>query len=56
MKNEIVSLSWHAQKRFFEGEVKSIGHNFRLNEIQSALGLSQLKKAPFLMQKEKKPL
>ncbi|MDO7818182.1 UDP-4-amino-4,6-dideoxy-N-acetyl-beta-L-altrosamine transaminase [Helicobacter pylori] len=36
---------------FFEGEVKSIGHNFRLNEIQSALGLSQLKKAPLLMQK-----
>ncbi|WQR69986.1 UDP-4-amino-4,6-dideoxy-N-acetyl-beta-L-altrosamine transaminase [Helicobacter pylori] len=39
------------KKDFFEGEVKSIGHNFRLNEIQSALGLSQLKKAPFLMQK-----
>ncbi|WQW46357.1 UDP-4-amino-4,6-dideoxy-N-acetyl-beta-L-altrosamine transaminase [Helicobacter pylori] len=39
------------KKNFFEGEVKSIGHNFRLNEIQSALGLSQLKKAPFLMQK-----
>ncbi|WQX20255.1 UDP-4-amino-4,6-dideoxy-N-acetyl-beta-L-altrosamine transaminase [Helicobacter pylori] len=39
------------KKDFFEGEVKSIGHNFRLNETQSALGLSQLKKAPFLMQK-----
>ncbi|MGL2610991.1 UDP-4-amino-4,6-dideoxy-N-acetyl-beta-L-altrosamine transaminase [Helicobacter pylori] len=39
------------KKDFFEGEVKSIGHNLRLNEIQSALGLSQLKKAPFLMQK-----
>ncbi len=39
------------RKDFFEGEVKSIGHNFRLNEIQSALGLSQLKKAPLLMQK-----
>ncbi|GAA7103306.1 UDP-4-amino-4,6-dideoxy-N-acetyl-beta-L-altrosamine transaminase [Helicobacter pylori] len=39
------------KKDFFEGEVKSIGHNFRLNEIQSALGLSQLKKAPFLMQR-----
>ncbi len=39
------------KKNFFEGEVKSVGHNFRLNEIQSALGLSQLKKAPFLMQK-----
>ncbi|AYQ44837.1 UDP-4-amino-4,6-dideoxy-N-acetyl-beta-L-altrosamine transaminase [Helicobacter pylori] len=39
------------KKDFFEGEVKSIGHNFRLNEIQSALGLSQLKKAPFFMQK-----
>ncbi|WQY19232.1 UDP-4-amino-4,6-dideoxy-N-acetyl-beta-L-altrosamine transaminase [Helicobacter pylori] len=39
------------KKDFFEGEVKSIGHNFRLNEIQSALGLSQLKKAPPLMQK-----
>ncbi|MGN8446522.1 UDP-4-amino-4,6-dideoxy-N-acetyl-beta-L-altrosamine transaminase [Helicobacter pylori] len=39
------------KKDFFEGEVKSIGHNFRLNEIQSALGLSQLKKASFLMQK-----
>ncbi|OOQ20140.1 UDP-4-amino-4,6-dideoxy-N-acetyl-beta-L-altrosamine transaminase [Helicobacter pylori] len=39
------------KKDFFEGEVKSIGHNFRLNEIQSALGLSQLKKAPLLMQK-----
>ncbi|UOS41558.1 UDP-4-amino-4,6-dideoxy-N-acetyl-beta-L-altrosamine transaminase [Helicobacter pylori] len=39
------------KKDFFEGEVKSIGHNFRLNEIQSTLGLSQLKKAPFLMQK-----
>ncbi|GAA9649992.1 UDP-4-amino-4,6-dideoxy-N-acetyl-beta-L-altrosamine transaminase [Helicobacter pylori] len=39
------------KKNFFEGEVKSIGHNFRLNEIQSALGLSQLKKAPLLMQK-----
>ncbi|MGN8494816.1 UDP-4-amino-4,6-dideoxy-N-acetyl-beta-L-altrosamine transaminase [Helicobacter pylori] len=39
------------KKDFFEGEVKNIGHNFRLNEIQSALGLSQLKKAPFLMQK-----
>ncbi len=39
------------KKDFFEGEVKSIGYNFRLNEIQSALGLSQLKKAPFLMQK-----
>ncbi len=39
------------KKDFFEGEVKSIGHNFRLNEIQSALGLSQLKKAPILMQK-----
>ncbi|RVY11235.1 UDP-4-amino-4,6-dideoxy-N-acetyl-beta-L-altrosamine transaminase [Helicobacter pylori] len=39
------------KKDFFEGEVKSVGHNFRLNEIQSALGLSQLKKAPFLMQK-----
>ncbi|WRF72594.1 UDP-4-amino-4,6-dideoxy-N-acetyl-beta-L-altrosamine transaminase [Helicobacter pylori] len=39
------------KKDFFEGEVKSLGHNFRLNEIQSALGLSQLKKAPFLMQK-----
>ncbi|WP_121075638.1 UDP-4-amino-4,6-dideoxy-N-acetyl-beta-L-altrosamine transaminase [Helicobacter pylori] len=39
------------KKDFFEGEVKSIGHNFRLNEIQSALGLSQLKKAPFLRQK-----
>ncbi|GAA9883979.1 UDP-4-amino-4,6-dideoxy-N-acetyl-beta-L-altrosamine transaminase [Helicobacter pylori] len=39
------------KKDFFEGEVKSVGHNFRLNEIQSALGLSQLKKAPLLMQK-----
>ncbi|MGL2625415.1 UDP-4-amino-4,6-dideoxy-N-acetyl-beta-L-altrosamine transaminase [Helicobacter pylori] len=39
------------KKDFFEGEVKSVGYNFRLNEIQSALGLSQLKKAPFLMQK-----
>ncbi|QQW80995.1 UDP-4-amino-4,6-dideoxy-N-acetyl-beta-L-altrosamine transaminase [Helicobacter pylori] len=39
------------KKDFFEGEVKSTGHNFRLNEIQSALGLSQLKKAPLLMQK-----
>ncbi len=39
------------KKDFFEGEVKSIGHNLRLNEIQSALGLSQLKKAPLLMQK-----
>ncbi|WP_181325711.1 UDP-4-amino-4,6-dideoxy-N-acetyl-beta-L-altrosamine transaminase [Helicobacter pylori] len=39
------------KKDFFEGEVKSIGHNFRLNEIQSALGLSQLKKAPLLRQK-----
>ncbi|GAA8094550.1 UDP-4-amino-4,6-dideoxy-N-acetyl-beta-L-altrosamine transaminase [Helicobacter pylori] len=39
------------KKDFFEGEVKSVGHNFRLNEIQSALGLSQLKKAPFFMQK-----
>ncbi|MUU43529.1 UDP-4-amino-4,6-dideoxy-N-acetyl-beta-L-altrosamine transaminase [Helicobacter pylori] len=39
------------KKDFFEGEVKNIGHNFRLNEIQSALGLSQLKKAPFLRQK-----
>ncbi|WCB34766.1 UDP-4-amino-4,6-dideoxy-N-acetyl-beta-L-altrosamine transaminase [Helicobacter pylori] len=39
------------KKDFFEGEVKSIGYNFRLNEIQSALGLSQLKKAPLLMQK-----
>lgn len=39
------------KKDFFEGEVKSIGHNFRLNEIQSALGLSQLKKAHLLMQK-----
>ncbi|WRF40818.1 UDP-4-amino-4,6-dideoxy-N-acetyl-beta-L-altrosamine transaminase [Helicobacter pylori] len=39
------------KKNFFEGEVKSMGHNFRLNEIQSALGLSQLKKAPLLMQK-----
>ncbi|GAA7851219.1 UDP-4-amino-4,6-dideoxy-N-acetyl-beta-L-altrosamine transaminase [Helicobacter pylori] len=39
------------KKDFFEGEVKSIGHNFRLNEIQSALGLSQLKKAPLFMQK-----
>ncbi len=39
------------KKDFFEGEVKSIGHNFRLNEIQSALGLSQLKKTPLLMQK-----
>ncbi|WQY57809.1 UDP-4-amino-4,6-dideoxy-N-acetyl-beta-L-altrosamine transaminase [Helicobacter pylori] len=39
------------KKDFFEGEVKSIGHNFRLNEIQSALGLSQLKKALLLMQK-----
>ncbi|GAA7234060.1 UDP-4-amino-4,6-dideoxy-N-acetyl-beta-L-altrosamine transaminase [Helicobacter pylori] len=39
------------KKNFFEGEVKSVGHNFRLNEIQSALGLSQLKKAPLLMQK-----
>ncbi|MGT0048775.1 UDP-4-amino-4,6-dideoxy-N-acetyl-beta-L-altrosamine transaminase [Helicobacter pylori] len=39
------------KKDFFEGEVKSIGHNFRLNEIQSSLGLSQLKKAPLLMQK-----
>ncbi|GAA6974177.1 UDP-4-amino-4,6-dideoxy-N-acetyl-beta-L-altrosamine transaminase [Helicobacter pylori] len=39
------------KKDFFEGEVKNIGHNFRLNEIQSALGLSQLKKAPLLMQK-----
>ncbi len=39
------------KKDFFESEVKSIGHNFRLNEIQSALGLSQLKKAPLLMQK-----
>ncbi|ACX99586.1 UDP-4-amino-4,6-dideoxy-N-acetyl-beta-L-altrosamine transaminase [Helicobacter pylori] len=39
------------KKDFFEGEVKSMGHNFRLNEIQSALGLSQLKKAPLLMQK-----
>ncbi|WQT12362.1 UDP-4-amino-4,6-dideoxy-N-acetyl-beta-L-altrosamine transaminase [Helicobacter pylori] len=39
------------KKDFFEGEVKSIGHNFRLNEIQSALGLSQLKKAPLLTQK-----
>ncbi|GAA7862048.1 UDP-4-amino-4,6-dideoxy-N-acetyl-beta-L-altrosamine transaminase [Helicobacter pylori] len=39
------------KKDFFKGEVKSIGHNFRLNEIQSALGLSQLKKAPLLMQK-----
>lgn len=39
------------KKDFFEGEVKSIGHNFRLNEIQSALGLSQLKKASLLMQK-----
>ncbi|OOP83046.1 UDP-4-amino-4,6-dideoxy-N-acetyl-beta-L-altrosamine transaminase [Helicobacter pylori] len=39
------------KKDFFEGEVKSIGHNFRLNEVQSALGLSQLKKAPLLMQK-----
>ncbi|TPH87258.1 UDP-4-amino-4,6-dideoxy-N-acetyl-beta-L-altrosamine transaminase [Helicobacter pylori] len=39
------------KKNFFEGEVKSIGYNFRLNEIQSALGLSQLKKAPLLMQK-----
>ncbi len=42
------------KKDFFEGEVKSIGHNFRLNEIQSALGLSQLKKAPLLMQKREK--
>ncbi|WQW14615.1 UDP-4-amino-4,6-dideoxy-N-acetyl-beta-L-altrosamine transaminase [Helicobacter pylori] len=39
------------KKNFFEGEVKSVGYNFRLNEIQSALGLSQLKKAPLLMQK-----
>ncbi|MGL2463348.1 UDP-4-amino-4,6-dideoxy-N-acetyl-beta-L-altrosamine transaminase [Helicobacter pylori] len=39
------------KKNFFEGEVKIVGHNFRLNEIQSALGLSQLKKAPLLMQK-----
>ncbi|NHA88559.1 UDP-4-amino-4,6-dideoxy-N-acetyl-beta-L-altrosamine transaminase [Helicobacter pylori] len=39
------------KKDFFEGEVKSVGHNFRLNEIQSALGLSQLKKAPLLRQK-----
>ncbi len=39
------------KKDFFEGEVKSVGHNFRLNEIQSALGLIQLKKAPLLMQK-----
>ncbi|EQL50868.1 UDP-4-amino-4,6-dideoxy-N-acetyl-beta-L-altrosamine transaminase [Helicobacter pylori] len=39
------------KKDFFEGEVKSVGHNFRLNEIQSALGLSQLKKAPLFMQK-----
>ncbi|MGL2868027.1 UDP-4-amino-4,6-dideoxy-N-acetyl-beta-L-altrosamine transaminase [Helicobacter pylori] len=39
------------KKDFFEGEVKSVGHNFRLNEIQSALGLSQLEKAPLLMQK-----
>ncbi|MGL2529306.1 UDP-4-amino-4,6-dideoxy-N-acetyl-beta-L-altrosamine transaminase [Helicobacter pylori] len=39
------------KKDFFEGEVKSVGYNFRLNEIQSTLGLSQLKKAPFLMQK-----
>ncbi|WQV69851.1 UDP-4-amino-4,6-dideoxy-N-acetyl-beta-L-altrosamine transaminase [Helicobacter pylori] len=39
------------KKDFFEGEVKSVGHNFRLNEIQSTLGLSQLKKAPLLMQK-----
>ncbi|WP_187947005.1 UDP-4-amino-4,6-dideoxy-N-acetyl-beta-L-altrosamine transaminase [Helicobacter pylori] len=39
------------KKDFFEGEVKSVGYNFRLNEIQSALGLSQLKKAPILMQK-----
>ncbi len=39
------------KKDFFEGEVKSLGHNFRLNEIQSTLGLSQLKKAPLLMQK-----
>ncbi len=39
------------KKDFFEGEVKSVGYNFRLNEIQSALGLSQLKKAPLLMQK-----
>ncbi|MGL2416398.1 UDP-4-amino-4,6-dideoxy-N-acetyl-beta-L-altrosamine transaminase [Helicobacter pylori] len=39
------------KKDFFEGEVKSVGYNFRLNEIQSALGLSQLKKAPLLRQK-----
>ncbi|WP_120820823.1 UDP-4-amino-4,6-dideoxy-N-acetyl-beta-L-altrosamine transaminase [Helicobacter pylori] len=39
------------KKDFFEGEVKSVGYNFRLNEIQSALGLSQLKKASLLMQK-----
>ncbi|UOS00633.1 UDP-4-amino-4,6-dideoxy-N-acetyl-beta-L-altrosamine transaminase [Helicobacter pylori] len=39
------------KKDFFEGEVKSIGYNFRLNEIQSTLGLSQLKKASLLMQK-----
>ncbi|KNE24515.1 UDP-4-amino-4,6-dideoxy-N-acetyl-beta-L-altrosamine aminotransferase [Helicobacter pylori] len=39
------------KKDFFEGEIKSVGHNFRLNEIQSALGLSQLKKAPLFMQK-----
>ncbi|WP_104761667.1 UDP-4-amino-4,6-dideoxy-N-acetyl-beta-L-altrosamine transaminase [Helicobacter cetorum] len=39
------------KKDFFEGEVESVGYNFRLNEIQSALGLSQLKKAPLLMQK-----
>ncbi|MGN8423169.1 UDP-4-amino-4,6-dideoxy-N-acetyl-beta-L-altrosamine transaminase [Helicobacter pylori] len=39
------------KKDFFEGEVKSVGYNFRPNEIQSALGLSQLKKAPLLRQK-----
>ena len=48
------SLGITRKKKHWEYDIKNIGLNFRLNELQSALGISQLKRIDTFINKRKK--
>ena len=42
------------KKNYWDYDIKELGFNYRLSDINCSLGLSQLKKLPFFLQKRKK--
>ncbi|RAX53044.1 UDP-4-amino-4,6-dideoxy-N-acetyl-beta-L-altrosamine transaminase [Helicobacter sp. 16-1353] len=54
--NQAILLRSHSiiKKRLWNSELDSIGYNFRLSDVASSLGLSQLKKLDFFINKRHK--